>query len=350
MEEWLSEAPTSRPAVERFRTHVREQLAPLTWFKSQPDLKLVGQGGSLRNSGRLIQKLKRYPIDELHGYSFRRDELNRIVQRLEPLSLEGRRGILGMKPDRADIALGAAIVIEECMRFAQFDSLTVCSQGLREGLFYERFLANPTTPTDSQLYFPDVRRASVLNVAHMYRFQQDHANHVANLALSLSDQIAALMPYAALPPEDRELLWAAAILHDIGMNIDYNDHHRHSYYLILNSGLPGYSHREQAMIALAALYHRKGSVSVGDLGSLLNVGDATHLVRMTAMLRLAEQLDRSRDGAVRQVTLSEVGRAVRLAVHSEADVSVSIWSAQNRADIFELAYGKPLEIVAAGGQ
>ena len=58
--------------------------------------------------------------------------------------------------------------------------------------------------------------------------------------------------------EERELLWAAAMLHDIGTAVDYDDHHKHSRYLILNAGLPGFSPRETALIGQMARYHRKG--------------------------------------------------------------------------------------------
>ena len=50
--------------------------------------------------------------------------------------------------------------------------MTIASQGLREGLFYERFLS-----ASSQPIFADVRRSSVLNLAHLYRFQEQHAEH-----------------------------------------------------------------------------------------------------------------------------------------------------------------------------
>src|SRR5262249_43919381 len=109
-------------------------------------------------------------------------------------------------------------------------------------------------------------------------------------------------------PAERDLLWAACMLHDIGMNVDYNDHHRHSHYLILNSGLPGYTHRELALIALLTRWHRKGFASAGDLAGLLNRGDEQRLREMAALLQLAEQLDRSRDGSVRSIRLRWDGK------------------------------------------
>ncbi len=338
-EDWLPFAPTPAEQVERTRRYIRAQLAPYQWFRGMPGMRLIGGGGSLRNLARLAQKRHNYPIEELHGYALQRADVHSLARAMAPLDVEGRAALIGMKRDRADIALAAAIVIDEVMKFGRYSELTVCSQGVREGLFYERFLP------DAPHHFPDVRRASVLNIAHLYNFHQDHAQHVANLSLSMFDQMAALtQDKSTYGPVERELLWAACMLHDIGMTIDYNDHHRHSYYLILNSGLPGFSHRELVLVALAAKYHRKGRPDPAELSPALAPGDELRLLRMTAILRLAEQLDRSRGGAVREVTLKPQNGRLLLVPHSEADISVEVWSAGLHTDVFEAAFGRPLQI------
>ena len=105
-------------------------------------------------------------------------------------------------------------------------------------------------------------------------------------------------------PRERELLWAAAMLHDIGTAVDYDDHHKHSRYLILNAGLPGYTTRETALIGQMARYHRKGNPSLGLAEALARDGDEDALVRCSALLRLGEQFERSRDQAVREATVA----------------------------------------------
>ena len=88
------------------------------------------------------------------------------------------------------------------------------------------------------------------------------------------------------------------MLHDIGTAVDYDDHHKHSRYLILNAGLPGFTTRETALIGQIARYHRKGSPSLGLAEALARDGDEELLVRCAALLRVAEQLERSRDQSV----------------------------------------------------
>src|SRR5205807_5397685 len=167
----------------------------------------------------------------------------------------------------------------------------VTEAGLREGIFFERYLA----PDER---FADVRAASVRNLANQYPIEQHHVEHVVALALQMYD---ALVEQSVLDaePHERELLWAAAMLHDIGMTVDYDDHHKHSRYLILNAGLPGFSPREVALVAQIARYHRKGSPGFGELAPLMEKGDDDLLARCAALLRLAEQLERSRDQMVR---------------------------------------------------
>ncbi|MFQ3535744.1 MAG: Ppx/GppA phosphatase family protein [Aggregatilineales bacterium] len=343
-EDWLPAIPPSKEQIARLRKHIREQLAPLKWFRLRPGCQLVGQGGSLRNLARIAQKGRNYPLDELHGYELPAADVRKIAKQLEGMSLAERLRVNGMKPDRADIALAAAIVIEECLRHTEAETLIVCSQGLREGLFYERFFNGDSDPSMPPM-FENVREASVINVAHLYRFQERHARHVALLSLSMFDQLAALEgDPERFSAAERELLWAACMLHDIGMNIDYNDHHRHSYYLILNSGLPGFTHRELALIALAAKYHRKGTPSTAEISAVLQPGDEARLLRMTALLRLAEQLDRSRDGAVSDVRLEPHEEGYLLTPISAQDISVAVWSAQLHTEIFRSAFGKPLAI------
>ncbi|CAN0495896.1 unnamed protein product, partial [Phaeothamnion confervicola] len=186
------------------------------------------------------------------------------------------------------------VVIDAVLERAGVAHVEICSQGLREGIFYERFLSPAEPPLVA-----DVRRQSVLNLVDIYRCDAPHAEHVCRLALATYDALADLGLQRADPAE-REMLWAAGMLHDAGVLVDYNDHHKHGYYLILNAGLPGYDHTELAMIALLARGHRKGIPSLSPLDEIL-AGDRyeDRLLRLASCLRIAEQLERGRAGGVR---------------------------------------------------
>ena len=152
----------------------------------------------------------------------------------------------------------------------------------------------------------------MLNLAAQYDATPAHTRHVARLALGLFDELAAAGLHEGDAVE-RELLEAAALLHDIGVGVDYDDHHKHSRYLVLNAGLPGFTPREVALIGQAVRYHRKGKPELGPFAPLMRKGDDALLVRCSVLLRLAEDLERSRDQDVREAHVAVDGDgAVRL--------------------------------------
>lgn len=336
-EGFLLSDPSTAKEIERLTDYLQDQFAALDWFQHEPGMTLVGEGGTLRLIGHLAQKIASYPFDMLHGYCVSRDQVKTIRHELTERSVNDRRRLAGMKGDRADISLAGAMVIYEAMRASGFNTMTICSQGMREGLFYERFLEGEGLPI-----FANVRQSAVFNLAHLYRYQEQHAEHITHLTLSMFDQL----PESCYDcgPAEREILWAASMLHDIGVSVDYHDHHKHSAYLILNAGLPGYSHREIALMALLARYHRKGSPTPDELAGVLEPGDDRRLVQLCALLRLAEQLDRSRDGVVRDVVLHIGDGWAQMEAFVRGDGQVALWAVENHRDIFRQAFGMELEV------
>jgi exopolyphosphatase/guanosine-5'-triphosphate,3'-diphosphate pyrophosphatase len=180
----------------------------------------------------------------------------------------------------------------------------------------------------------DIRSFGVLNLARIYQYQKTHANHVRFLAGRMFDQLRPLHGYG---PAERELLAAAALLHDLGTIIGYDDHDQHSQTLITNAGLPGFSPREIALIALLTRYHRKGTPNPGIYASLLQRGDDLLLMRLAAILRLAEYLERGRTSAVDDIAISwgsdgiEQGDYLRLTLIADVYPAVEIWQTQRNA-------------------
>jgi len=168
---------------------------------------------------------------------------------------------------------------------------------------------------------------------------------VAQLSLEMFDGLrsAGLHDQGAV---ERELLWAACMLHDIGTAIDYEDHHHHSNYLILNTGLPGFSARELMLVGLVTRYHRKGDPDVSQLRDLALKGDDELLRLLSGIIRLSEQFERSRDGTIRRVSVATRNGAVVLGTEIDParDPSVPIWAARRNADLLAGALGREVEI------
>jgi len=273
-------------AVESLNQFLAQQLEGVDWFHAQPGDRLVALGGTVRNLARIDQATVGFPLEMVNGYQLAGANLHEMAGRFWRLSQKERIKTPGLDSDRADIIQSGALAYAALLAHSGFDSITISQQGLREGVFYERFLAGQPQPV-----FDDLRQFSVLNLARNFDCDGVHSRHVTTLSLQLFDQ---LQPAHGLDVSYRQLLWAAGMLHDIGMSIDFYYHHHHSAYIIQNSGLPGYSPRELAMIALLAQYHRKGSPKTGELGTLFGDEDHRALPLLAGMLRLAEFLERGR--------------------------------------------------------
>jgi exopolyphosphatase / guanosine-5'-triphosphate,3'-diphosphate pyrophosphatase len=230
--------------------------------------------------------------------------------------------------------------VQAVMEAGDFDALEVTEAGLREGAFFEVLLEDRDPPL-----VDDVRRASVMNLAAQYHADFAHTTHVARLALGLWDALAAEGLHDGDAGE-RELLWAAAMLHDIGTAVDYDDHHKHSRYLVLNAGLPGFTQRETALIGQMVRYHRKGTPSLGEFEALALGGDEERLARGAAVLRLAEQFERPRDQTVHGTHVQLRDGSVELHLEAEEDVTIARWAAQRQRDLFARAFGRELTVTA----
>jgi exopolyphosphatase/guanosine-5'-triphosphate,3'-diphosphate pyrophosphatase len=226
------------------------------------------------------------------------------------------------------------------LEIGSFDGIEVSEAGLREGVFFARTLL-----ADGEPLFDNVRATAVRNLAIQYESDMTHVEHVARLSLQMFDSLVAGRLFEPKPGE-RELLWAASMLHDVGMTISYDDHHKHSRYLIVSAELPGFDPRERALIAQISRYHRKGAPKLGEMAALSKDGDEELLDHCSVILRLAEHLERGRDQAVSQARLRANGHGVDLHLEAAGDLTLPRWSVERYGDgeVFQRVFGRRLLI------
>ncbi len=331
-ERFLAKEKVKPKHLKALREHVAEALGDVAWLNDDAR-QLAGIGGTVRNLASAAELAEDLPSFGVQGFPLRREVLDDLVERFAELTPAERAKVPGIKPERGDLILAGALVVQSVMEAGGFDSMEVTEAGLREGVFFASYLEDSDPPL-----FEDVRAASVRNLAAQYHTDLAHTEHVARLALEMWDELG------SGDPAERELLRAAAMLHDIGTTIDYDDHHKHSRYLILNAGLPGFSPRETALIGQMARYHRKGTPTLGQFSALGRDGDEELLERCAAVLRLAEQLERSRDQAVDRVTVDVTNGTVNLRLEAHEDVAVARWATERQGDVFKKAFGRDLEV------
>jgi exopolyphosphatase / guanosine-5'-triphosphate,3'-diphosphate pyrophosphatase len=339
-ERFLPGEKASPKGLKAVRREVARALEGIPWFAGGPDTRVVAIGGGVRNLATAAQRRVGGPPVDVGGFKLSAGALQEVADDLASRPASKRGAVPGIKPDRGDVILGGAQVLLALLEGGGFAAAEVSEAGLREGAFFERLLKDRDPPL-----MHDVRRESVLNLALQFHTDLRHAEHVAALSRSIFDGLV-LDGLARYEPGDRDILWAACLLHDIGVAIDYDDHHKHSQYLILNAGLPGWTPREIALLALITRYHRKGEADASILGPLAEPGDPERLAVLSAVVRLAEQFERSRDQSVRGVRVRRVDGGVRIEPEASGDVTVAVWSARRHADALERALGRPVEVAA----
>jgi exopolyphosphatase / guanosine-5'-triphosphate,3'-diphosphate pyrophosphatase len=340
-EEFLPESrPARKKELERLRARVRETLQDVRWLPSAGD-RLVGIGGAVRNLASAAQHAAGQDDFGVDGYVLTREALGELIKELAAMKPSARGSVPGIKPGRGDIILAGALTIEGVLEAGGFRGIEATRAGLREGVFFERELLAGRTPP----LFDDVRACAVRNLAIQYESDLEHVEHVAQLSLQMFDSLVEAGLFEPTEGE-RELLWAAAMLHDVGMTISYDDHHKHSRYLIVSAELPGFDPRERALIAQISRYHRKGAPKLGEMSAVARDGDEQLVARCSMILRLAEHLERGRDQSVRTVRLHGNGDGVDLHLDAAGDLTLPRWSVERYGDdeAFERVFGRRLLI------
>jgi exopolyphosphatase / guanosine-5'-triphosphate,3'-diphosphate pyrophosphatase len=240
-----------------------------------------------------------------------------------------------LNPKRADIIVAGAAAVSRLAKRLGTQQIIVNTGGLRDGLLLAMIADH--LPKDAA---EGARRPHRLDSARAFarqcRSSERHCEHVARLATQLFDGIAERF---GVPAEGRELLQAAALLHDIGYVINHAKHHKHAYHLILHGDLQGFTQRELEVVACVARYHRKAFPSKRHGAFARLERSDRRLVRALAgILRLADGLDRTHTQRVVGVTCAVHRGYVELTLQARSDPRVEIWDAERKAGLFERAF------------
>jgi exopolyphosphatase/guanosine-5'-triphosphate,3'-diphosphate pyrophosphatase len=331
---YVNSDPISAKDSKSLEKAIAAQFDDVPWLVGQGG-ELAGIGGTIRALAEIDQKLRNHPIDRVHGHSLSTERVYELYELFRGLTVKQRESIPGLSKDRADLILAGSAILTDVMRRGKYKRIVISGQGLREGIFFEHFMQQHSP------LIPDIRAFSVQNLARLYNYEVTHSAKVRELAVSMFDQ---LFPLHGFDATARELLGHAAILHDIGNAVNYYDHHKHGAYLLVNSPMQGFDHREVAILALLVRYHRKGDVSVDHYAAVLNPGDDVLVAKLSAMLRLAEFLERRKNQVVQNIHV-EIGKTVRMVTQAAGDNTVEVWDANRAAGLFRKAFGCDIEIV-----
>jgi exopolyphosphatase/guanosine-5'-triphosphate,3'-diphosphate pyrophosphatase len=345
-ERFVRTDPLARPDERRLVKFIdREMGSYLAQVARRGFERVIGTSGTILSLGAMAVADAHGAPGEVRNRVVAARSLHRLRKQMSDADLAERLKLPGMDPRRADLSVAGAVLFDTILRRLGAAEFTLCDLALREGLVLDYIHKNSARIEKVERY-PDVRRRSVVELGERCRYWAEHAQQVARLALALFDQTRSAH---GLADREREWLEYAALLHDVGVHISYERHHRHSYYLIKNGDLRGFSPQEIEVMALVARYHRQATPRKSHEG----YGDLKRPLRRTvkalaAMLRLAEGLDRSHARAVTGLDLYPRSDDYLVRLRASGDAELELWAAHRHAAPLEALLGLPLEFEVAG--
>ena len=343
-ETYFTHDPVASSELEKVRKLVRKELKTHGIGKGLAVSCLIGSGGTMTNIAGMIMAMRGEQYESVHRYEVLHSEVVHMLAMIARKTQKERLLIPGLNPERADIILAGMVVVDELMRRLRTNLLRINGQGIREGLILHSLQQRQLLPLSAPSR--DWREA-LIEFGRSCRFDEQHAKQVCRLAETIFTTVAASYE---LSERHHDLLIAASLLHDIGYFISYDRHHRHTYHLIRHADLFGFSPRERELIANIARYHRKAKPkSSHESFAALSPDDQQLVRRLGGIVRLADGLDRRRNRQVKQIECRLTDKNLEMTLKSPREMSVELYGARSKCDLFEQAFDRPLLVSASPG-
>lgn len=302
---------------------------------------LIATGGNIEE----LAEQAGCAVDGSGVHTLKLEELEEVNARLASMSYRDRVDRLGLRPDRADVIVPAGMIYARVARMSGMEEIVVPHVGIADGALLDLVEEMTTRRAHVGRQEQAIHEAAV-GAGRRFRFDEAHGRHVARLALQLFD---ALEDVHGLDEDDRRILLAAALLHDIGQFVSYRKHHKHSFYLIRNSELSVCSPEEILLVGLVARYHRRAHPKESHDGwSGLGRSDRQRVRRLAAILRVADALDREhlqRVSDLRARRGDPGDGEVVLEVTATGDLLLERWALEKKGlSFFREAFGRSLRL------
>lgn len=340
-EQFFRDVPRPR-AIERCREFLRGFWSPtLEGAKEIGWEEVAVTSGTWETIARVALGMSNSNAPQLHGRRIERTAMRNAIERIVGArTIRQIEKIPGVDAGRADIITAGALIAEHFLEQLGIESVVVSTFALREGVVFDT--AQHLRDSSQYHHLAHLRKATIDHLCKRYGIERSHARHVAKLALELFDQLSALH---GLGDHEREMLEAAALLHDAGYHIAPDQHHKHSFYLISNAVMPGFSSTEAEIVANVARYHRKSHPKRRHEHFAALPGRWQYAVRwMAACLRIAEGLDRRRQQRIHRVCVRIEPERIVIEANAEQDVSIELWGARRRVALLEELSERPVVV------
>ena len=318
---------------------IMSRLNQYPWLK-QNNLPLIGVGGTARTVAKIIQRAKKYPATKIHNYAYPVQTFRSFFNKLRLTNLEQRKKISGLSTERSDIILAGSSIISCLLEATGAKKLITSGCGLREGLFYDYYSKSNNVP----LIAKNILERSRENTLRLFESDTGHARHITKLALAMFD---GWMELHKVRKNYRRLLETAAMLHDIGITINFYSHARHSAYMIQNAKLFGLTHKEQIITSAIAGWHNgvsKNYFKSRFYKEMLTDSNWKLINKLSLLLALAESLDYSEMRMVHTLTPSFNKKNAVLTIHAEHMPTIEMHQLEDHLSWFKKTFGVELKL------
>jgi exopolyphosphatase/guanosine-5'-triphosphate,3'-diphosphate pyrophosphatase len=311
--------------------------------KLEPRL-AIGSSGTLETLVRLAAGRRGGPVPaSVNQLMVTARELDVLTQDLLRMTSAERAALPGVDSRRADLLPAGALLAMTVLDLTGLVEFVGCEWALREGMVLDAIASHSRAEWSGEPRA--MRRESVLGLCRRCGWNEAHATKVSRLAMELFDGTAKLH---RLGTEDRELLELGALLHDIGEHVAMEGHERHTAYLIENGRLRGFRPDETGVLACLGRFHKRGSPKVSfPPYSHLSSANRDRVTALVALLQVADALDRSHGGPVRDIEVYTGPGLVEVVVHADDDIDLELWGLRRKRELFERVFGCRLEVIDA---
>lgn len=340
---FISHDPITKNEIEMLNKQYENQLTDVAEaFAHHRSDVLIGSSGTMENIALMIaHRNNKTPNLTVNELEFTAREFFEFYDETIKLNANKRAKLKGLDEKRVKLLPAGLVLVHYILKQFAIKRVKISSQALREGIVL-RYIKKELSEGGRMQLEENPRRRSVLELVHKCDWHEDHSRHVAKLSKNLFDELFDLLK---LEEGDRELLEFAAWMHDIGYHISHRKHHKHALYIINNADLMGFKEEEIDVMANVARYHRRSTPkSRHPHYKKLDKSVKERVKKLSALLRVADGLDRSHYQNVRSFDLTIHDKSINLTLNTEADPNLEIWGAMRKRSLFEEVTEKNLTI------
>lgn len=335
--------PISEKEMKILRDFYRDHLTDVAQaFASHRASMLIGSSGTMENIGLMIAYRKgQSPNLSVNELEFTADEFFDLYDDVIGMNSKERSNLKGLDEKRIPLIPVGLVLVHYILKNFGIKRVKISSQALREGIIL-RYINQEMGDLQETEFIESPRKRSVMELVQKCNWHEQHSRHVAKLALQIFDEFKNELK---LQEVDRELLEYAAFMHDIGYHISHRKHHKHALYLIRNADLRGFKENEIEIMANVSRYHRRSTPkSRHNHYAKLKKKEKKRVRKLSAILRIADGLDRSHYQNVRGMEIEKKEDQVLIKLNTESDPQLEIWGAMRKNALFEEVTGRSLVI------